>query len=35
MKQTSTAVLALISATQAINTVAAPDVYGRNGDNFL
>ena len=35
MKQTSSAVLALISATSAINIAAAPDAYGRNGDNFL
>jgi hypothetical protein len=35
MKQTSTAVLALIGSTQAINTVAAPDVFGRNGHDFL
>jgi hypothetical protein len=35
MKQTSTAVLALIGAAQAITTVASPDAYGRNGENFL
>jgi len=35
MKQTSSAVLALIGAAQAITTVAPPDVYGRNGKDFL
>lgn len=31
MKQT----FALIGAAQAITTVAPPDAYGRNGENFL
>ena len=35
MKQTSTAIIALLSAAQAINIEAAPDAYGRNGDNWL
>jgi hypothetical protein len=35
MKQYSAAILALIGATQAIQTIAAPDAYGRNGENFL
>jgi len=35
MKQTSTAVLALMGAAQAITTVASPDAYGRNGEYFM
>lgn len=34
MNKVSAAIFALISSSQAINTVAKPDVYGRNGENF-
>lgn len=34
MKQYSAAIAALIGSASAIKTVAPPDVYGRNGENF-
>ena len=35
MKQVSAAVIALVANVKSINIRAPPDVYGRNGENFL